>query len=139
MSFWEEGMKGSITLDRSEVNSHTILMVDDNIRLVESLKIIYPQIRFLCAYDGKQAIDYLRGGEPISLVMLDYYIPKLSGESVLVYIKANFPDLPVIMMSASTLNLSECIQKGASGILEKPFTPESLESVWQTVMCQHVS
>ena len=62
------------------------------------------------------------------LVLLDIQMPEISGMEALVELKANHPDLPVLMVSASTVQAAaiEAKDKGAEGFLLKPYEPEDL-------------
>jgi CheY-like chemotaxis protein len=82
--------------------------------------------------DGAEILDYLYGrgefdgrvgGNPVA-ILLDLYMPKVSGLEVLNIIKAdeNLRTIPVLMMasSAEAPELTECLRKGAESHLLKP-------------------
>ena len=56
-----------------------------------------------------------------TIVMLDLTMPGTSGFSGLVAIRAEFPDIPVIVVSAheEALTVKKCIELGASGFIPK--------------------
>ena len=62
------------------------------------------------------------------LVLLDIQMPEISGMEALVELKARHPDLPVLMVSASTVQAAatEARNKGAEGFLLKPYEPADL-------------
>jgi CheY-like chemotaxis protein len=62
------------------------------------------------------------------LVLLDIQMPEISGMEALVELKASHPDLPVLMVSASTVQAAaaEARRKGAEGFLLKPYEPADL-------------
>jgi DNA-binding response OmpR family regulator len=64
------------------------------------------------------------------LVLLDIQMPEISGMEALVQLKTADPDLPVLMVSASTVRVAagEARAKGAEGFLLKPFEPQELLS-----------
>jgi len=80
--------------------------------------------------DGQAALDALAQGIP-DLVFLDIQMPRLSGIEVLKRIKAQWQDLPVIIMTAhGTIGLAvEAMKVGAADFLTKPFDHAQLESV----------
>lgn len=89
-----------------------ILIVDDNLAsarlMVEALKETQIPHRAKIAYDGEEALAYLRdSGEERprpDIVLLDFHLPTLGGQEVLRNIKAD-PDLraiPVVMLSGSS-------------------------------------
>ncbi len=59
--------------------------------------------------------------ESADLVMLDLSMPGASGFSGLISVRAEFPDTPVIVVSASedTMTIKKCIELGASGFIPK--------------------
>ncbi len=62
------------------------------------------------------------------LVLMDVQMPDVSGMEALVELKTSHPDLPVLMVSASTVQAAakEAVDKGAEGYLLKPYEPEDL-------------
>lgn len=82
------------------------------------------------ASDGQAALDAL-GKQTPDLVFVDIQMPRLSGLEVLKRIKAQWPDLPVIIMTAhGTIGLAvEAMKVGAADFLTKPFEHDQLEAV----------
>src|SRR5512142_3060999 len=72
------------------------------------------------ARDGLEAIDRARTLRP-DLILLDIHMPHLDGLTALQVIKAEMPDVKVVMltMSAEDAELFEAIKHGASGYLLK--------------------
>ena len=62
------------------------------------------------------------------LVMLDLSMPGASGFSGLISMRAEFPDTPVIVVSASedTMTIKKCIELGASGFIPKSSSTEHI-------------
>jgi signal transduction histidine kinase len=82
------------------------------------------------ASDGQAALDALTRSVP-DLVFVDIQMPKLGGLEVLTRIRARWPDLPVIIMTAhGTIGLAvEAMKVGAADFLTKPFDHDQLETV----------
>jgi signal transduction histidine kinase len=82
------------------------------------------------ASDGQAALDAL-GQQTPDLVFVDIQMPKLSGIEVLKRIKTQWPDLPVIIMTAhGTIGLAvEAMKVGAADFLTKPFDHDQLHSL----------
>ncbi len=78
-----------------------ILIVDDEagIRDILSRKLSSAGFQCLTAPDGKEAMKQLKSGQ-IDLVLLDVTMPGKSGAEVLKDIKAKYPDIAVIMVTA---------------------------------------
>ncbi len=103
----------------------TILIVDDH-------RAVREELAFALAYDGWQTREAADGpgalaqaehGE-VDLVLLDVKLPGMDGLEVLERLKADRPDLPVVMISGhgdlETAVLA--VRKGAYDFLQKPFT-----------------
>ncbi len=68
--------------------------------------------------------------EAVSLVVLDLFMPGISGQELLGQIQYHYPDLPVIIMTASTAieTAVDCMKNGAFDYLVKPVEKERLAS-----------
>jgi DNA-binding response OmpR family regulator len=82
-----------------------------------------------CAPDGRTAIDMLESGS-FDGVLLDLNLPTLHGNEVLLQTRQRFPDLPVLIMSASQsrIRAAKASQAGACGYLMKPFSAGDFKS-----------
>jgi len=82
-------------------NKVTVLIVDDEagIRDILSRKLSAAGFQCLTAPDGLNAMKLLKTGQP-DLVLLDVTMPGKSGAAVLKDIKAKYPDIAVIMVTA---------------------------------------
>lgn len=107
----------------------TILVVEDEKDIRESLKksLIENNYAVETAEDGAQAINMVDKKMP-DLVILDLGLPKISGESVLQEIKKNYPNMPVIILSAKsqTSDIVTGFNLGADNYVPKPFIIEEL-------------
>jgi two-component system, chemotaxis family, chemotaxis protein CheY len=86
---------------------------------------------FLEAASGQDAMHCLLNEyEEISLVLLDWNIPKPDGFEVLKWIKGNdqFRHIPVVMVTAMAHEerMRTAVQAGANDYFIKPFDPEIL-------------
>ncbi|MBI1817222.1 MAG: response regulator [Deltaproteobacteria bacterium] len=104
----------------------TVLIVDDeeNIRLIVSRLMQTAGHRTLTAETGQQAIDLLRAGTRLDLVILDVRMPELDGFQTLVQIRNDLAltELPVIMLTGqkSDEDLLAGYGVGADYYLTKP-------------------
>ena len=82
------------------------------------------------AGDGMAALDALQQATP-SLVFLDIELPKLNGMEVLKRVRKEWPDLPVIVMTAhGTIQRAvEAMKEGAADFVTKPFDTGQLSTV----------
>ncbi|HMI54656.1 MAG TPA: response regulator, partial [Gemmatimonadaceae bacterium] len=81
-----------------------VLVADDepHIGRIIKMKLEQGPFRVTIVYDGQEAIDFINGGEPIDLVVLDLMMPKLSGLDVLKQIREQerFKSLPCVILTA---------------------------------------
>ena len=79
-----------------------ILIVDDEVGSRESLKAVFIQaFRVTVAPNAKEARKVL-AEKPIDLMLLDFMMPDEDGLAFLRETQSQYPNLPVIMVSAST-------------------------------------
>jgi CheY-like chemotaxis protein len=83
------------------------------------------------ATSGQEALRILsqsRGGA--DMVVTDYLMPDMNGIELLKAVRSTYGQLPVVLVTAYGSNkvLTEALQNGCSGFLEKPFTPEQLQA-----------
>lgn len=76
----------------------------------------------LTAEDGQTALAMI-GREPLDTVLLDLKMPKMDGERVLEIMRAQNPDIPVIIITGhGTIDTAvECMKNGAYDFITKPF------------------
>lgn len=110
-----------------------ILVVDDEPSIRDSLTDIFSDEGFetITACDGFEALRIL-GEQPVSLVLLDIWMPGLDGLETLRRVLEMQPETPVIMMSghATIATAVEATKIGARDFIEKPLDLHAtLESV----------
>ncbi|HJR75800.1 MAG TPA: response regulator [Nitrospiraceae bacterium] len=81
-----------------------------------------------CAEDGSAAMEMLQKNS-FHGVLLDLNLPKISGDQVLVRARQTYPDLPVLIMSASQTRIraAKASNAGACGYISKPFGIKELK------------
>ncbi|OGP73545.1 MAG: two-component system response regulator [Deltaproteobacteria bacterium RBG_16_49_23] len=87
------------------------------------------------AANGKEAIEKI-GAAFFDIAFLDYKMPELDGLQTLLEIRKNFPDLPVVMMTAyGTVETAVASMKaGALDYLTKPIDLDELLLIIQKVL-----
>jgi DNA-binding NtrC family response regulator len=77
---------------------------------------------------GSQAVELLRSGEPVDLVLTDWRLPGADGLAVLDAARALDPTLPVIVMTAfgSIETAVDAMKRGAEDFITKPVDPDLL-------------
>ena len=124
-------MKGLMGSTAAGVGSPTILVVDDDRRVVDLLNIALAAhgYRVLSAGDGDEAVRMAQSRRP-DLVVLDVRLPKKSGLEVCEILRQDpdDPELPIIMVSAASETEARLqgFARGADDYLAKPFSPKEL-------------
>lgn len=109
----------------------TVLVVDDEIGPRESLRaILKPEYQVLVATEGEQAIQMVEK-VPVDVVLLDLRMPGVSGIRVLERVKANHPDIEVILITgyASYETVLEALRLHAFDYIPKPFNIPQLRDL----------
>jgi two-component system, NtrC family, response regulator AtoC len=108
-----------------------ILVADDetNLRRVLSAMLKRHGYEVVTAEDGEEALQKI--DEEFNAVITDLRMPKLDGMELLSRIVAEYPQIPVIMVTAhgSVDNAVTAVKLGAFDYIEKPFEQEHIEQV----------
>jgi DNA-binding NarL/FixJ family response regulator len=69
----------------------------------------------------EEVTDHLERGSDVDLVLLDLNMPGVRGFSGLMYLRAQYPGLPIVVVSASDdpAVIRRCMEFGASGFIPK--------------------
>ncbi len=109
--------------------SNYVLVVEDDPGLREALTdtLSLAGVQCIAAKSGEDAIMMLKEHD-VSLVVSDVQMPGINGIELLKSIKLNYPELPVLMMTAyATIDDAvEAMRLGAIDYMAKPFAPEVL-------------
>jgi two-component system, NtrC family, response regulator AtoC len=112
------------------MNAHSVLVVDDDERLLQTLAILVRQLghHVLTAHDVATAQTVLQSQE-VDLVITDLRMPGGSGMDLLRFIQRDVPGTPVIMLTAfgSVEGAVEAMQQGAFDFVLKPFDANEME------------
>ena len=121
----------STTMARPSGTGYTVLVVDDDPRIVELLRIALGAhgFRVVAASNGEEAIKQAFDEQP-DIIILDVRLPRRSGYEVCEQIRRE-PELahvPVLMVSALTETEARLqgLSRGADDYLPKPFSPKEL-------------
>ena len=119
----------------------TILICDDEPNLRELIRIsLEPDYEFAEAGDGAEAIELAQRVRP-DLVLLDVMMPGMSGLTVLKRLRGH-PELaetPVVIVSAYAAEHDRvaAFEAGATEFVKKPFDPEALASLVESLLASH--
>ena len=116
-----------------------ILIIDNEPHICESLKDRLESRGYeaIVAHDGQTALALVAleaSRSPIEGVLLDVQMPVMDGMEVLRALRARYPELPILMMSAGgdRKKLEEAVRLGASAYLLKPFDTTHLMQMCDT-------
>ena len=119
--------EGASRLNKPSLNRlPEVLIVDDEepllLSIADGLSIYQQHFHLLTATNGVDAVKLLKAIPVIDLVITDLSMPKMDGFELLAYIKRNYPQIPVIMMTAyGTPKIEEVVNRlGIFRYLEKP-------------------
>jgi two-component system, NtrC family, response regulator AtoC len=109
-----------------------VLIVDDelNIRRVLAAMLARAGYEVTTAEDGEQALAVLQK-TPVHVVVTDLVMPRLGGMALLQRVSVDFPDVPVIVITAhGTVDSAvAALKAGAFDYVTKPFEQEELKKV----------
>lgn len=109
-----------------------ILVVDDNPMTARWVECLVRRMGFdaAVAFDGEEAIHHL-AEQPFAFVISDVEMPVMNGFDLLQFIRLRWPDLPVILMSATcNAERREAARvNGALALLEKPVNTDHLAAL----------
>lgn len=117
-----------------------IMIVDDDPDICEVLEHRLEALGYetIVAHDGKTALallglELLRN--PISGMLLDVQMPIMDGVQVLLELRVQHPNVPVLMMSANPdlRVLEEAVRAGASQYIIKPFDMAELARLCELI------
>jgi len=108
-----------------------IMICDDDPGILEMMVMIIEEYGFE-VFTEANSVNVLKDleREKPDLLLLDIWMPVLSGDQILKTIKAEpkFSSLPVIMYSASAEGLAIAQKAGADDYISKPFDMNDLEA-----------
>jgi len=113
---------------------HKILVVDDSPTYCTYLKVLLQRQHYqvITAFTGEEAVDLLARDNDISMILLDYQLPGMSGYDVIRRIRKQFSSaqLPVIGVSGQMDQQipAQILKCGANDFMYKGFTVEEFYS-----------
>ena len=103
-----------------------ILIVDDEIDIVETLKFILEDAGYqcYCAFDGEEGLNLAREIMP-DLMILDVMMPKINGYKISRLLKYDnkYKNIPIMMITARSQDEDKLIgeETGVNEYITKPF------------------
>jgi DNA-binding NarL/FixJ family response regulator len=117
-----------------------VLLVDDHPLILSALQTVIQglgdDVTVVGADSGRQARQILREGSDYDLILLDLHLGDVDGFELLVELRANYPAVPVVIVSASdrTSDVIRAIDLGAMGFVPKRASNATLFEALNLVM-----
>lgn len=111
---------------KSKLKNKSVLIVDDDERNRYALSTYLDtlEMEVHTAVDGASAMDFLRSGKSIDLILLDIMMPVMDGYEMLRILRKDraLKDIPVIAVTARAMRGDDvrCMEAGASDYIPKP-------------------
>ena len=107
-----------------------VLLVDDETQILKSYSIMLRSagIKQVLTLDDSTEVMPLLAKQEVAAIVLDLSMPGLPGIELLPEITANYPMVPVVILTAvNELETAvECMKFGATDYVQKPFTEDEL-------------
>lgn len=108
-----------------------ILLVEDSKVVLTMVKdmLVNANFEVFEAFDGKEAVSFLKSGNTVDLILLDWNMPNMNGVEFLIFNSENkITDANIVMMTTENKpeRIMEALELGASEYLMKPFTSDIL-------------
>ena len=118
-----------MTTQRAEIKSaQKILIIEDEGEMCLVLNILLSEedVELEHVKNLSAATEYLKKVQP-SLIILDNKLPDGYGVDFIGYLKKNYPDIKIIMITGFDGSVKDvAMENGADSFLEKPFSKQQL-------------
>jgi DNA-binding NarL/FixJ family response regulator len=124
----------------NEAQFYQVLIADDHPlfrgAMREAVGGLFDRIEVTEAGTFEEVVARLEGGGEVDLILLDLQMPGVRGFSGLMYLRAQYPSLPVAVVSANDdpAVIRRCMAFGAAGFLPKTLGIESLRDAIARVL-----
>jgi DNA-binding response OmpR family regulator len=116
----------------------TILICEDDDNLRQLIRVVIgPGYRIVEAGDGDEALA-LAGEHRPDLIVLDLMMPRMSGFDVLRRLRGDVSvdGTPIVVMSAWPKAQEAALEAGADRYLQKPFEPDDLTKIVESLLSE---
>ncbi|MEI6213532.1 MAG: HD domain-containing phosphohydrolase [Desulfuromonadales bacterium] len=107
-----------------------ILAVDDDDMNLEMVELMLSEIdcTVIKTLNGSEALEALSANPDVDIILLDLEMPVMDGYETITRLKQSFTwrDIPVIVVTAGTNEVTRTLSLGANDFLPKPYNPEEL-------------
>jgi DNA-binding NarL/FixJ family response regulator len=120
--------------------SHRLVIADDHPlfrgALREAVTGLFEKLAIAEAGSFDEVADLLERDSEVDLILLDLTMPGVRGFSGLMYLRAQYPSVPVIVVSANDdpAAIRRCMKFGASGFIPKTLGVEAMRSAISRIL-----
>ena len=135
------GLKNEQSTQRAlgtmEATASTILVVDDDVRMTQSVRELLAAYGYssMTAGGGEEALRVLAEHD-IDLMLLDLNMPGVDGYQVMRQVSEHHPGTDIVVISGETTfeSATEALRNGAQDFLRKPYAPDRLIQILNGVL-----
>ena len=123
-----------------QLEQYRLVIADDHPlfrgALREAVTGLFERIDIAEAGTFNEVAELLERGSDVDLVLLDLTMPGVRGFSGLMYLRAQYPSVPVIVVSANDdpAAIRRCMEFGASGFIPKTLGVEAMRSAISRIL-----
>ena len=133
----ENGQSTQRAVDNMEATASTILVVDDDVRMTQSVRELLAAYGYssMTAGGGEEALRVLAEHD-IDLMLLDLNMPGVDGYQVMRQVSEHHPGTDIVVISGETTfeSATEALRNGAQDFLRKPYAPDRLIQILNGVL-----
>lgn len=124
----------------TEIVQYRLVIADDHPlfrgALREAVEGLLEQVDIAEAGTFDELVEFLERGSDVDLVLLDLTMPGARGFSGLMYMRAQYPGVPVIVVSANDdpAAIRRCMEFGASGFIPKTLGVEAMRAAISRIL-----
>jgi DNA-binding response OmpR family regulator len=114
-------------MNAEEKKIYKIVVLDDEVEIASILEVFLKKRGFEVTvfHDGQTAMEYVKAGSPVDLMVLDIKMPNMTGVEVLKELRAAHAQFPIVILSGSIgiqENARDLLELGydESDVLDKP-------------------
>lgn len=109
-----------------------VLVIDDDVDILETIKMVLEGSGYevLTAQSGLDALDMLRAGKRVRLILLDMMMPTMSGWEFRAAQQRDpaIASIPVVVMTGDSRVTDKAATVGAAGHIRKPMNVAMLQA-----------
>ncbi len=117
-----------------------ILAADDHRLVADALEKylvrIDPDVEVIHALNFEKTLEYVRESPEFDLIILDLYLPDMTGLEGLTLLHSQCPEVPIVMISgiANRREIMEALERGAAGFILKDLSSTMIVKALEIVL-----